>query len=189
MSQSVLDTAEDARVGRILGFVVDFILLSVITVAIWFGFSIVQLLVGVSGMAAAGSMESQAAMTGVSIVGIVVSLAMWAVIGLVLLAYFVYFQTNGGQTLGMKLTDVAVVGSDGSALTRGHALKRTAVLLAPFPVMALVTVFLPIPVINFLIALALMVGWLLVEAVVMFVDDDARRLGDRFAGTAVVEAN
>lgn len=187
MSQSALDTAEDARVGRILGFLVDFVLLSVVTAAIWFVFFIVQILVGVSGMAAAGSMESQAAMTGVSVLGVVVSLAMWAVIGLALLAYFVYFQTNGGQTLGMKLTDVAVVSTTGSAIDRSAALKRSAVLLLPLPVMALAAVFVPL--LGLPIALALMAGWLLVEAVVMFVSEDAQRLGDRLADTTVVETN
>jgi|GEM_PF-1137981 len=198
MPSNPLEAAVSAREDRVLAFVVDFCLLTVATAFVWFVFSIVRVLVGVGsvfgaaalsepGSAAASSMGSAAASVGILIASYGIALVQWLVIGLVLVAYFTLLLERDGQTLGMDLTDVVVVSEDGTACTRSQALRRTAVLLAPLPVMALSSVFIPL--VGLPLALFMMVGWLAVEAVVLFTDEKAQRLGDQFADTVVVEAS
>jgi len=199
MSPNTSQSAVSAREDRLLAFALDFLLLTFATALIWFAFSLVRVLVGagtafgaaaLSGSASAGSsqaMGSAGAMVGSMILSWGIGVVQWAVIGLVLTAYFTLLVERDGQTLGMRATDVTVRAADGTACTRSQALRRTAVLLAPLPLMALSSVFIPI--VGLPLALFVMVGWLVVEAVLIFTDDSAQRLGDRFADTVVVEAS
>lgn len=182
---------------RLGAYLVDFLLLTVVTALVWFVFTVVRTLVGIGGRvaaeagsagpAAAGPSEGGlAALVGASLLQVLLGFVQWAVIGLALAGYFVLLQEGDGQTLGKRLTDVAVVSADGSAADRSQLVKRTAVLLAPLPLMAVSAVIVPI--VGLPIALALMTGWLGLEALLMAVDDEGRRLGDRFAGTRVVQA-
>jgi len=198
MPSTTHQSAVSARGDRLLAFLLDFSLLTAATVAIWFVFLVLRLLTGFAGMvglaalrdaASAGGSATVAtpvASLGTMVLGYGLGLLQWAVIGLVLAGYFVYFLSRRGQTIGMRATDVVVRSADGTACTQSQAITRTAVLLAPLPVMALSSVFIPIA--GFPLALLVMVGWLAVEAVVLYTDDSARRLGDRFADTVVVEA-
>lgn len=197
MPSNTLDAAVSAREDRMLAFVVDFLLLSVATAFVWFGFSIIRILVGVGsafgvaalsepGSTAASSMGSAAASAGLLLAGYGIALVQWLVIGVVLVAYFTLLLERDGQTLGMDMVDVTVVSEDGTACTRSQALRRTAVLLAPLPVMALSSVFIPL--VGFPLALFMMVGWLAVEAGVLLTDEQAQRLGDQFADTVVVKS-
>jgi uncharacterized RDD family membrane protein YckC len=188
MSEEALSSVESARVNRVLAFIVDFLLLSVVTALTWFVFFILRGIVG-AGSILASSGESPAAAatgTGLGILGIVLSLVMWALLIAIIRGYFTYLTQRSGQTLGMRLLDVSVVDANGGPVTQKQALKRTALLLAPMPLMALSSAIIPL--LGFPIALVMMGGWLLVEAAVLFVDDQAQRLGDRVANTYVVES-
>ncbi|QIO21560.1 RDD family protein [Haloarcula sp. JP-L23] len=174
------------RDDRVLGFLLDFALLTVATVVVWVVFTGVRMLVTTGGAMGAPTVDSPGTMLGMVALGFALSLLQWAVIGLVVGGYFVYFLTDGGQTLGMRVAGVVLVGEDGGPVTRDQTIQRTAVLLAPLPLMALASVFIPF--VGFVLALMLMGGWLTVEALLLFTDDDAQRLGDRIANTLVVES-
>ncbi|WP_256298728.1 RDD family protein [Haloarchaeobius salinus] len=172
--------ADDAIPNRVMAFGVDWVILSLLSAVIWFLFWMVRAVLAIGGAASDGSVG-----TGLGVLAILLALVQWALIGVALLAYFTLLQTRSGQTLGMNLLDVKVVAADGSPVTRKQALVRNAVLIAPLPLMAVVSVF--VPVIGFPLAFAMMVGWLLVELGAMFVLGDGQRIGDRLADTFVVE--
>jgi uncharacterized RDD family membrane protein YckC len=50
----------------------------------------------------------------------------------IIAAFYVYFWTHGGQTLGMRAWRLRVVGSDGGALSVGAAVKRFAWSIVSF---------------------------------------------------------
>lgn len=78
-------------------------------------------------------------------------------------AYFTWFWTRGGQTLPMKTWRFRLVAADGGPVTFSRALRRYGLAAVGF--------------------LALGVGFLWA-----LVDRDAQFLHDRFAGTALVDA-
>jgi uncharacterized RDD family membrane protein YckC len=171
---------DEAIPNRVMAFGVDWLVLSLLSALIWFLFWMVRTVLAVGGLASDGSVG-----TGLSVLSILLAFVQWALIGAVLLAYFTLFQTRSGQTLGMNLLDVKVVSEDGSAVSTKQGLIRNAILLAPLPVMAVVSVL--IPVLGFPIAFGMMVVWLFVELGAMFVLGNGQRLGDKAAGTFVVE--
>jgi len=187
MSDTAIATAESARTDRILAFLLDFLLLNVVTALIWGVFFVLRLVVGVGSLVASSSSSSgmSAAGAGLGVLGLLLGAVMWVLIIAVVGAYYALLVESRGQTLGMQLLDVTVVNGSGGPITRSQSLKRTAVLLAPMPLMALSSLFIPF---GFVIALGLMGLWLAVEAAVLFVDDNAQRLGDQFADTYVVES-
>jgi uncharacterized RDD family membrane protein YckC len=190
MPEPNMGTANDARGSRIAAFVIDFIPLMIVTGIIWFVFLILRGIFNFGATAAFGGGESAGASTGLmagtAILGWLIGFLMWAIIGLVLFAYFTWFQMSSGQTLGMKVMDVIVVDGDGGDCTQSQAMKRTAILLLPFPLMAASSVFIPL--LGPPIAFGMMVMWLAVEAALFLLDDEnSQRLGDRWAGTVVVE--
>ena len=113
------------------------------------------------------------------------SFVQWALIAGVLLAYFTLLQTRSGQTLGMRALGVTVVDADGSTISTQQALVRNGVLLAPIPFMALTSIFVPF--VGFPLAFGMMVVWRFVELAAMFFLGTGQRLGDKAAGTFVVE--
>ncbi|WP_440991010.1 RDD family protein [Haloarchaeobius baliensis] len=177
--QITADPAE-AIPKRVLAFGVDWLVLSLVSVLVWFLFWLARPLLTAGGSGDQGSFA-----TGWIILYILLVLARWAVIGAVSLTYFTLFQTRSGQTPGMKLLDITVVGEDGSSVSVRQALVRNVILLAPLPFMALINAF--DTVVGFLIAFGMMVVWLFVELGAMFVLGNGQRLGDRAAGTVVVE--
>ena len=193
MATDRFETAETVRGDRLLAYLLDFVLLTMLTVFIWGVFSVINVIVGVGSMGVMSAMDGggaggagTGATLGVLLIGYVLGLVQWVLIGAVLAGYFVLLTSNSGQTLGKRLTGITVRADDGTPCTQSQAIKRTAVLLAPLPVMALSSVFVPL--VGLPIALFLMIGWLTFEATVLFVDDDAQRFGDRLANTVVVEA-
>ncbi len=52
--------------------------------------------------------------------------------GLVALGYYIYFEVNGGKTIGKFLSSTKVVMQDGSPLTFRATLKRSIVRFMPF---------------------------------------------------------
>lgn len=82
------------------------------------------------------------------------------------IAYFFLCEAYwGGQTLGKKATGVKVVMADGSPLTKSAVFKRSILRIVDE-----------------------MVCSFLVGLLVSVLDDDRRRVGDRVAGTLVVDA-
>jgi uncharacterized RDD family membrane protein YckC len=114
--------------------------------------------------------------------GVFLLVPIWAIIGVVVFGYFTWLDAGGG-TLGKRIVDLQVVDGDGSPASTKATALRTAVLMLPFPVMALVGILLGG--LGFFIAVGMMLFWLFVEAVVMFISG-GQRLGDKVAGTYVV---
>lgn len=170
----------DAIPNRVTAFGVDWLVLSLVSVLVWFLFWMVRPLLTSGGTGDEGSFAP-----GLILLYILLVLARWAVIGAVSLTYFTLFQTRSGQTPGMELLDVTVVGEDGSPVSVKQALVRNVILLAPLPFMALLNAYNTI--VGLLIALGMMVVWLFVELGAMLVLGNGQRLGDRAAGTVVVE--
>lgn len=187
MTGTVSERAADATADRAVAYLFDFSLLSVVAFVLWIITFVMNMVLAVgasSTVAATGSSEfTSGSLMATALIGIVVNAVLWLAIGAVLVWYFVYYADDG-QTVGKRSQDVTVVAEDGAAPSKRQRLTRTAVLLAPFPFMALVGAVLGG--VGFVIALFLMVAWLVVEALVTFVSDDARRIGDRLAGTYVV---
>ncbi|GCF13823.1 hypothetical protein Harman_17580 [Haloarcula mannanilytica] len=190
MAATVSENAVAARGDRVVAYLIDFALLSAVAFGLWLVTFVLNTVLSVGAMAAA-SPESPGAMGGGSmlaagLLGIVINFVLWLAIGAVLVYYFGYYAESN-ETVGKRSQNVAVVDENGTPPSQRDRLVRTAVLLAPFPIMLLLGGILGG--FGFVFASVLMAGWLLVEAAVMFVSDDAQRLGDRVAGTYVVSAD
>jgi uncharacterized RDD family membrane protein YckC len=194
MSSTQLDSAVSARGNRLLAFLIGFFLPTVVTAVIWAVFSMITGIVDAGSMLGAAALSDGGTASGVGTAASLGSMALtdgprllqWVVLGAVLGGSFTLTLENRGQTPGMSVTEGTLLNENGGAPTQSQALKRTAVLLAPLPVMALVSVSIPLT--GLPIALLLLVGWLGVEAVTLFTDDSTQRLGDRLADTVVVVA-
>lgn len=170
----------DARGDRVLAYLVDFVLLSALVFVMW----LVSVGARFAVIGASMDVGSRESMVAANLGVVVLQVALWALIGVLVFAYFTYLDGAADGTLGKRVMDVAVRRENGSAPGLKATAIRTGVLMLPFPLMALLGVLLgPL---GFVIAVVLMAGWLLVEAVVLAVSEDGRRLGDRLAGTAVV---
>ncbi|AWB27720.1 RDD family protein [Halococcoides cellulosivorans] len=184
---------------RLLAFLIDFLLLGFVSAIVYLLFwaisAVVGGVVGVAAVGAGSAAGSDAALAGASIVSIairaILGIVKWTAIFGVLGGYFVFLQRGDGQSLGKSLMDIKVVSADGGAATRNQLIKRTAMLVAPFPLVYLMVVAgTIIPFIGLLIdplAGFILLAWLIVEAVVLVVRDGSR-LGDSVANTAVVDA-
>lgn len=170
----------EALAGRAGAFVVDFVLLAVVSGVLWTGFTLLQVVT--ARVLGAGGTSGELSLG----VLLVVRVAMWLVVGLAVFGYFAYLTAGDGQTLGKRFTDVAVVADDGSPVDRRGAAIRAAVLLVPMPVLAVLNIVGTVY--GFVIGLPLVFAWVLVEAVVMYLTDDHWRLGDWLASTRVVPA-
>jgi uncharacterized RDD family membrane protein YckC len=96
-----------------------------------------------------------------------------------------------GRSVGKKLMGLAPVRLDGMPMTLDVSIKRNITLAAASIVTGIGTLFLALGM-GFLggavYILSLVVGLLgLVEAILVLVDKDGRRLGDKYAGTQVVQ--
>lgn len=189
MSATIAQRAAGATSERLVAYLIDFVLLSVVAFALWLVSAVVS---SVLSMGAGMGLESAgpAAMDGGSLlataaISIVINGVLWLAIGAVLVWYFVYYADDG-RTIGKRSQDVAVVDENGSAPSKRQQLIRTGILLAPFPIMAFFGAILGG--FGFVIGLFLMAVWLAVEAGVMLVSDDGQRIGDRVADTYVVDA-
>lgn len=178
-----MDTADEAVADRLVGYLVDFALLSAAAFAIWLLFAVVAVVVRATTGSGTGT-PGNASILETNAVGLLLGLTMWALVGAVVVGYFTAMDADGG-TLGKRLREVVVVTEDGDPAGAKETAVRTAVLLAPLPVMALLQVFLSL--VGFVLALGVMAGWLAVEAGALALADDNRRLGDRAAGTVVVK--
>lgn len=184
------DRATEARSDRFVAYLIDFLLLSGVAFGLWLVTAVVSASLSLGAMAVSspegpGGAMGSGSMMAASLLGFVINFALWIAIGAVLVYYFGYYAADD-ETVGKRSQGVEVVTAAGRAPTQRDRLVRTAVLLAPFPIMLLLGGFLGG--IGFVLALFLMVGWLVVEAAVMFLSDDAQRLGDRVADTYVVAA-
>lgn len=187
MSATLSQRADDATSDRLVAYLIDFGLLSAAAFGLWIVSAVVSSALsfgaGMGMDAADPSAIGSGAFLASAAISIVINGLLWIAIGAVLVWYFVYYADDG-QTFGKRSQDVAVVGEDGSGPTKRQRWIRTGILLAPFPVMALLGAFLGG--VGFFFSLFLMAAWLVVEAAVMFVSDDGQRIGDRFADTYVV---
>ncbi|MHC3379213.1 RDD family protein [Haloarcula sp. H-GB5] len=189
MAATVPENAVEARSDRFVAYLIDFAILSAVAFGLWLVTFVLNTVLSVGAMAATspgdpGAMGS-GSMMAAGLLGMVLNFVLWIAIGAVLVYYFGYYAMDN-ETVGKRSQDIAVVDETGSQPSQRDRLLRTAVLLAPFPIMLLLGGILGG--FGFIFALVLMAGWLLVEAAVMFVSDDAQRLGDRVAGTYVVSA-
>lgn len=189
MAATVAEDAVEARDDRVVAYLIDFAILSAVAFGLWLVTFVLNTVLSVGAMAATTPGDPGAmgggSMLAAGLLGIVINFALWIAIGAVLVYYFGYYAMDN-ETVGKRSQDVAVVDETGSPPSQSDRLIRTAVLLAPFPIMLLLGGILGG--FGFVFALVLMIGWLLIEAAVMFVSDDAQRLGDRVAGTYVVSA-
>lgn len=182
VSHPAPDTGTETEIvaERAVAYLIDFVFLSAVAFVIWLVFAAIQGLLGFT-MASGGTGGS---FQTVNVVGLLVSVIMWLTVFGAVGTYFTLLHAKMGQTVGKRLLDLVVVDAGGEECSTGQAAKRTLVLLAPAPVMILVSF---VPILGFLLALGLMVLWLVVELVVMVVDDESQRLGDSFANTLVVQ--
>ena len=181
-------SAEEVTTDRIISYLIDFVILSAVAFGIWVaGVALSAIASATMGFLSTDVVPEYSSellmLTGV--VGIGINLGVWLVLAAALLAYFTYLDVGDG-TFGKRFNDLEVVTEDGSPLTKRETATRTAVLLAPLPLMALADAFLPL---GFTLALFMMAGWLVIEAAMMHVNDGGQRLGDRVAGTVVVSAD
>ncbi len=188
MTGSLVERAAEAKSDRLVAYLLDFGLLSAGAFGLWIVSFVANTAITVGTMSAASATDPSSPFAGGSalagtLVGFAVSALLWLAIGGLLVWYFVYYADDG-QTVGKRSQDVAVVDADGDVPSMRQRLIRTAVLLAPFPFMAVLGTLLSF--VGFVFALFLMIGWLVVEALALFLSDDARRIGDHLAGTYVV---
>lgn len=168
----------DARSDRVLASLFDLALLGVAVFVAWLvAAGALVALVGVStDLGTPGADAGQA--------GAVARATLWVGVGVLVFWYFTYLDGATAGTVGKRVMNVSVRTADGSRPGLAATARRTAVLMLPFPPMALLDVLLgPY---GFVLALFVMAVWLLVEAAVLAVGDDGQRLGDRLAGTVVV---
>lgn len=182
----------DVTVDRLLAFLIDGFIFGVESAIVYGIFFFISL--NVAGLMGAATGEGWVALS-MSVGGILVRLTLgllkWTAIFGVIAGYFVYFQRDDGQTIGKSVMDVTVVSSDSGPATNTQLIKRSAVLIAPFPLIYLLAIvgILTAPM-NLLIdpiAVALLFVWVVVEGVVIVVRGGVR-FGDSIANTAVVEA-
>ena len=174
---SLATRAERVITDRAAAYLIDFALLSLGVVLLWIASVVGSVSVGL----VAGAIDS----TALLVLGsFLVPALLWTGIGVLVFGYFTFLDGATEGTLGKRVQDLQVVTEDGGDPTMKHAAIRTAVLMVPFPLMALLGfvggAFL------FVFVLAVMGGWLLVEAAVLVAGSDGRRLGDKAAGTYVV---
>lgn len=179
--QPAMGTQGDALSDRVVAYLIDFSLLSVVAFVFWLASFVLTLVVGIGG----GALGSDSGAAAAGIGALIIPLLLWGAIGVAVFGYFAYLDGSTDGTLGKRFMDVAVVQTDGSDATIREAAIRTVVLMLPFPVMALLGGILGA--FGFVFALGIMGVWLLIEAAVMFVSDDGKRIGDRLAGTLVVQ--
>lgn len=184
----LLASAEEATTDRLVSYLIDFVLLAAVAFGLWLVGGVLN-----AGASAAISVlaadvvpeySTELVMVG-GLVDVGITLGVWVVLGATLLAYFTYLDAGEG-TFGKRFNDLEVVTEDGSPLTKRETAIRTAILLAPLPVMALADAFLPL---GFTLALFMMGGWLVIEAAMMHVNDGGQRIGDQVAGTVVVSSD
>ena len=85
------------------------------------------------------------------------------------LAYFTYFESRTGQTLGKRVMDIKVVKPDLSPITRDDALKRNlARLLWSIPMFGTLSMFLDL---------------------ILILTGERQRIGDRYAQTVVISTD
>lgn len=189
MAETLAQRAADATSERLVAYLIDFALLSAGAFVLWLLSLAINMTLSFGAMSSmsttgASSMGSGPFMA-TALISVVVNGVLWLLIGALLVWYFVYYA-DGGQTFGKRSQDVAVVDEGGAAPSKRQRWVRTAILLAPFPLMALLGAVLGG--LGFVLAVFIMAVWLVIEAVVMFASDDGQRLGDRVANTYVVDA-
>lgn len=171
-------TEEGAFPKRLTAYLIDFVSLGVVLVLVWVVAFVVAFLLFGPGGGAEGMVSAQGAVLGVQF-GLLIGA------GLFVFGYFTYLDGASRGTLGKRVMDVAVARRDGSPATMKNTAIRTAVLMMPYPVMALFGMLLgPM---GFLFSIFVLGPWLVIEAAVMVISDDYRRLGDHAAGTVVLE--
>lgn len=190
MTANIADRGDDASSDRVIAYLLDFALLSIGAFALWIVSVAITMATSFGTTMGMSAMDASGPPTGSILATMAVSIAingvLWLLIGAMLVWYFIYYAEDG-QTFGKRSQDVAVVDANGGAPSKRQRLIRTAVLLAPFPLMALFGALLGG--VGFVVALFLMAVWLGVEALVLFVSDGGQRLGDHAAGTYVVDAS
>lgn len=85
------------------------------------------------------------------------------------------------MSIGKKVMGIRVVKTDGTDITMTDSVKRN-IILAVGSIIAIV------PVIGWVVGPVVGAVLGLIEAILVLVDKDGRRLGDKLAGTCVVEA-
>ena len=113
----------------------------------------------------------------------IVSLIVSLILSLAGLAYFVFFETRSGATLGKQLLKLKVQGASGGLPTQEESLKRNSWMLIGF----LSSLLSFVPILPFLLSLASL-GILIAIGVTINSDPNNQGIHDKFAGgTKVVK--
>lgn len=187
MSATIAQRADDATSDRLVAYLIDFALVGAVAFVLWAVAAVVSSVISVGAMSemdpGSASAVGGSSFLAATLISIVIYAFLWLAIGAVLVWYFVYYADDG-QTFGKRSQDVAVVSDDGGAPSKRQRWIRTGILIAPFPLMALLGTLLQG--LGFVFAAFIMAVWLAIEAAVMFASDDGQRIGDRVANTYVV---
>lgn len=190
MTGTLSQRAADAKSERLVAYLIDFGLLSIGAFALWVVSFVINMTLSFGAMSGVSSPGASSISSGsfmaTALIGILVNGVLWLLIGALLVWYFAYYADDG-QTFGKRSQDVTVVDGDDGAPSKRQRLIRTGILLAPFPLMAILGAFLGG--IGFVLAVFIMAAWLVIEAVVVFASDSGQRIGDRVADTYVVDVD
>lgn len=173
--EPAMDSRGEALLARVVAFAIDALVVGTLWALLWGG-----------GVAIRASVDGSLALLdgGGSTVGVAVWAVTWLAVTGVAFLYFAWPLAVAGQSLGKRMSDLVVVTDGGDPCRWRAAGVRTGVLLAPAPLLALLT--LALGALGAVVGGGLVVAWLVVELLVALLDDDHRRLGDRLAGTVVV---
>lgn len=162
---------------RALAFVVDLVVLGVVSAVIWtFSFFLIFILRMLMGIITDSGFISL-------LIGWFGRTVLWALIAVAIVGYFVMLDARSSGSLGKRIFDLTVVRKDGSPVDDMDVVKRSSVFVVIAVVAGLPHIpfsFLALPWVGFVV-----VAGLAAEAVAMFVRD-GERLGDTLAETKVI---
>lgn len=145
-------TDNDVVINRVVAIIVDSIILWVVMAVIAMPFGVMTVMMGtMTDPLAAAQMAGSAMFVA-------------ALMGLISLGYFTYFEGTTGQTIGKKIANIKVVRMDGKPMTYMDSLIRTVLRIID-------GIFL-----------------YLVGLIIVVASEKKQRLGDMAAKTLVVKA-
>lgn len=166
------ETVEGSFGRRAGAFAVDLFLTGSVMIGLWLLFLLLQLTL-------LGPEDDILGAFAISIRGV-----SWVLLAVVVGTYFVAFDSQFGGTIGKRAMGLTVASTRGESIGVGRAGIRTAVLMAPLPLVALLEMFLWI--LGLPVGILVWIGWVVAEGAVARFTDRHRRLGDLVAGTVVV---
>lgn len=146
------ETNNDVVINRVVAIIVDSIILWVVMAVIAMPFGLMTAMMGTMTDPLAAAQMAGSAMLVV------------ALMGLISLGYFTYFEGTTGQTIGKKIANIKVVRMDGKPMTYMDSLIRTVLRIIDG------------------------IFFYLVGLIIVVASEKKQRLGDMAAKTLVVKA-